>query len=434
VTTRSRFGVLAGVLCALNVGGLLWIRHELLQRGRPAIRVLSALPTRNVDDTDRFSLLFDTPVMAAGVVGRPLDRSPFVIDPQPPGRWVWAQPDRLDYVLNKPLPPGRVFVVKAAADMEMQTGRPLVTESTFRFETRPLRLSSCRLGTADRNDVSVEFIFNQPVGPDDLVRHLELHDPSGWQWLAPTPLAKAPAEKLTVRCPRPSSGRLRVLIKATLTGANGQLSLREQVIRELHVPEVFALLRAEANEPGLEKNTCVELVFSMPLDRGQRAPQVRVSPAVPDVQVRLGDDRVTLEGPFECGKRYTATVSANVLSMEKKSLGDDQSVSFEVPDREPSIHFPMQTGILSPGGNLAVDVKAVNVGGLVLNAARVHANNLCAHLRGDRKRATSRELPSKTIHLDLARNVPASLALDLRGLLGEPLGVYSVEAEASDHK
>lgn len=434
MTNRRRFGVLAGVLCALDVAGLLWIRHEALGRSRPWIRVVSALPTRNVDQTDRFSLLFDLPVAAADVVGRPVDRSPFVIDPQPDGRWVWSQPNRLDYVLNKPLAPGRVFTIKSASDIELQTGRALVGESTFRFKTRSLQLSSCRVGTADRNNVTLELVFNQRVVPDDLLRHLKLHDPSKWQWLAPACLTREPAEKVTVRCSRPKSGRLRVLIEAALTGSGGKLALGEQVVRELQMPEVFALLRAGLHEPGLEKDVCVDLEFSEPIDREQSLPEVRVTPAVAGIRVRFGEDRLTLEGPFECGKRYTATVSRNLLSMGRKPLGEDQAVSFDVPDREPAVQFPVQRGILGPGGNLTVDVKAVNVAGLTLNAARLHANNLCAHLRGDRKGATSRELPKKTIHLDLARNVPATLALDLRELVGEPLGVYSVEAEASDHR
>ena len=62
-----RFWTLAGVLVAINVAGLLWIGHDLRSRSTPVnrsmtVRVLEALPDRDVDEADRIVLRFDEPL------------------------------------------------------------------------------------------------------------------------------------------------------------------------------------------------------------------------------------------------------------------------------------------------------------------------------------------------------------------------------------
>ena len=96
----------------VNVLGVLWIHHDLTATPLPRLRVLAALPARDVDQTDRFTLVFDEALPTAASLGTPLSRSPFVIQPQPDGYWTWSAPDRLEFVLDKQLPPGRVFTIR----------------------------------------------------------------------------------------------------------------------------------------------------------------------------------------------------------------------------------------------------------------------------------------------------------------------------------
>ncbi|MHC5003250.1 MAG: hypothetical protein ACYTJ0_09010, partial [Planctomycetota bacterium] len=104
---RSRFWSLSAVLVTINVAGLLWIRHELTSGPVPAIRVLAATPTGAADGADRFALQFDEPLGRPEQIGRPLEWTPFRVEPEPPGAWVYAAPDRLEFVLDEPLPAGR---------------------------------------------------------------------------------------------------------------------------------------------------------------------------------------------------------------------------------------------------------------------------------------------------------------------------------------
>ena len=429
-----RFGLLAATLVAINLAGLLWIRYELAGRGRPSMRILSVLPADDVDHTDRFSLLFDEPLSAMPGLANPAQSCPFVIRPQPKGHWSWSAPDRLEFLLDEPLPPGRAFVIKPAANLQTQTGRVLIGQQEYRLQTRPLRLESCQVATADRKQITLEVSFNQPVAPADLLRHLELTDAANSRSLRPTCLTGKPDAKLVIRCNRPAKDKIQVRIQADLTGSGAELPLGEDAIDTLDVPLTFCLLRATAADAELKANSTVSLTFSQDLDTKQAVPSVELKPAVKGMQTRFCGEEVFLEGPFEAGRKYTASVGPEVKSAKDERLGTRQSVTFEVPDRSPCLAFPVSQGTLMPGGRMQVDLKAVNVAGLKLTAHRIYANNLVPHVRGQDMAETSRQLWEKTFPLNLARNTVSSLALDLRDLLGGgACGVYVVQADATDH-
>ncbi len=303
-----RFPLLAAVLLLLNTAGLLWIRHDLLGRGRPAMRILSVLPAGNVDAADRFSLIFDEPLAPRDSVGVPAPSSPFQIHPQPKGHWTWSQPDRLDFVLDEPLPPGRVFWLRPVADLNVQTGRVLLGPREYRFQTRPLSLDTCQVGSADREQVTLELLFNQPVAPADLLRNLQVLDAEDSHALHLACLTVKPDAKLVVRCDRPAKDKIRVRLQPNLTGSGAELPLGEPMSFEVSLPQSFALLRADVSEPDLSTNIVVDLDFSRGLDGKQPVPAIDLDPPVKDLQVRLACGCLVLEGPFDCGRKYTARV------------------------------------------------------------------------------------------------------------------------------
>jgi len=442
--SRTRFAVLAAALLVLNTVGLVFIYLAATRTDRPKLRVLAALPTRNIDDADRLTLVFDEPLVHAGMVGRPADRSPFVVDPPPDGQWVWAQPDRLEYRLDKPLAPGRVYVVKPAADAETQTGRVLVGTSSFEFATRPLQLVSHELLSVDRSDLTLELTFNQPVNPGDLLRHLRIRtatdedrptpsEPASGNVLEAVSLTPEPAERILVQCPRNDAARIRLTLAAALTGHGGNRPLGRDETRYLDVTPRFALLRADVDRPSLNQDVTVELYLSSPLHGEKALPTVQTDPPVTGLRTRRGFwGSLRIEGPFQSGQTYTATVGAEAVAVDGSTLGEPQSVAFEVPDRWPGLRFPVRRGILTPHGHREVELKAVNVAGVAIQTQRVHENNLVAHVRGEGSRATARELDELTIPLDLPRNTPTVTAIDLQRVLPDQPGVYYVRAGATD--
>src|SRR5262245_52307753 len=199
----ARFWTLAGILIAVNISGWLWVRHEWLGSGRPRLRVLAALPDRDVDQTDRVSLVFDRAITASDSVGKPVDRALFEIVPRPAGHWEWAAPDRLEFRLTHQLPPGRAYMIRARSELANQTGRRLVGKSEFHFATRSLKLLSCDLQSADPSHITFALTFNQPVDPSDALRHMTVRDAASGVSLDPIALVQKPAESLSFRATRP---------------------------------------------------------------------------------------------------------------------------------------------------------------------------------------------------------------------------------------
>ena len=461
-----RFCVLSAILIVINIAGLLVIRQELVKDDAPAarpLRLLSALPATDVDSTDRLTLILDAPVARSEELRKPLSKALFAIDPKPAGHWMWAAPNRLDFMLDEPLPAATEFRVTPAANIEVETGKVVQIDNGVVFKTRPLELERCELQSADPRHVNFELEFNQLVAPEVLLRHLKVLDADASAHsstntddrddsdssdglegavpvdLHPVSLVKEPSEIIVVRCNRPEGKRLKIVLDGKLTGNAGNLALDKTVTRLLDVSVVFSLLRAAVDQPELDQNIGVRLYFSENLDRQQPVPKVQISPVVENVSFRIHRmpySKATvlrLEGAFEPGRQYSATVAPTLLSESEKTLGESQTISFDVPDREPLVRFSTGPGVLTPQGNLVVDIKSVNIGGLTLSASRVHANNIVAHLQGQYHRRTSRSLAERTIALNHPQNIPTTDALDLGGLLDEPLGVYRLWASATDH-
>jgi alpha-2-macroglobulin len=448
MNVRSPFGWLAAGLVLLNLAGLAWIRHEVAGRGRPTVRILSALPTEHVDQTDRFSLLFDEPLSAGSIPGASVETCPFVIQPQPKGHWAWSRPDRLDFVLEEPLPPGRVFTIRPAANMQTQTGRVLIGQNEYQFQTRALQLDSCQFGSGDREHVTVELGFNQPVAPADLLHHLQVVDSANGRVLRTVCLTSKPDVRLVIRCNRPKKDKIEVRLAGGLTGSGAELALGEPIHRTLDLPETFALLHAEVSQDDLDPSGTVNLVFSQDLDEKQAVPAVELTPAVTDAHVSIYAERLVVQGSFEPGRKYTAAVAGEIRSAKGEGLAARQSLAFEVPDRDAALRFPLRHGTLMPAGQMQVDLKVVNLAGVKLTAYRVYANNLLAHVRGERPHEVGRQLLERLIPLTLARNAITTVTLDLRQLLDSTskvsdrgpatqvstsaTGIYVVRAEATD--
>lgn len=430
--TVFRPWALRAALLTVNIVGLIWIHHDLTAGRR--LRIVAALPTQEVDATDRFTLVFDRPLPIAGTPGAVLAESPFIITPAIAGQWTWSLPERLEYRLERPLPPGKRFIVRAAAGLERLTGRTLSGQTEFQFQTHPLQLLACNVASSDDEHANLELEFNQPVDPSDLQRHLRATDVAGSQVIRGQVLSRSPAEKLTIRLPHGGAERLLLTLDADLTGSGAELPLGHEVRRDLDLRSDFTIVKAQVDAGGLEANTCVNIRFSRPLQRAAEAgpPSVTLTPALANLEVRTDYNAVCLTGPFECHQRYTATFGADLQSADKQPLGQRRSISFDIPDRKPALAFKLNSGVLSPSGNLLLDLKVVNVPTLRLRASRVHANNLVAHLRGDRRDHTSRELPEKTVSIEAPRNVPTAVTVDLRELLHQPLGVYWVEASGPE--
>ncbi|NIS51702.1 MAG: hypothetical protein GWN67_11445, partial [Phycisphaerae bacterium] len=396
-----KFMALAGILASLNVIGLVWIHHELTKAPSPTARILSmrALPYTEV--ADRLTLAFDRHMVSSNAVGQVEKAAIFKIKPELPGKWIWSAPDRLEYLLSKPLPLGRIFKISSTEELRHRTGRTLEGDDEFELRTGSLVLERFELIAFDRNHITYRVIFNQPVDPGDLLRHISFYDDKTSANLGePTCITQSPEKDLVVRFRRPDSDRFRMVLDEQLTGYGAEIGLVRPVIRARDIPKRFSLINAYARRPTLEQIASVELRFTHKLSIEQKLPQPAIVPPLAESKVYRKGSKLVISGKFKAGGRYRITVAGTILSDDNKTLGEDKSISVLIPEYRPRFQFAYRSGILSPLGNLNLDAKAVNIDGLELNAWRVHANNLIAHLHHTRTDATSRSVLNKKIELD----------------------------------
>lgn len=425
-----KVGLFAAVILVVNIVGIVWIHYDLTHAYKPQFRVLSAWPENAVQQADRLTLVLNEP-LGSDRVGQPLDRPPFAVHPAASGQWQWGAADKLVYLLDKPLLPGRTYLLKASSDLEAQMGRELVGQREFVFQTDPLRITSCRLGTCEPQAVHIALAFNQPVSPDDLMHNLVISDAAdnpaaSRRKLDAACLTNQVGQSFIIRCDRPTSQLIRVLINGRMTGFHAELPLGADFQHSMKIATRFAMAGTEVEAPRLEKDLSVYLRFTNPLDMAQTLPVVTVDPKVEGLKVSREKDRLVLQGRFVCGKRYTAVVGPTLMSIDKQTLKDNSTATFDIPDRQPSLNIPASRGLLMPEGNLVLDIEAVNIPSIQIGASRLHANNLVSHVQGHHSDDTSRAIKKQSVKLDLVRNTPQTLSLDLRKVLGEPLGVYQL--------
>jgi alpha-2-macroglobulin len=450
-----RFFVLAILLVALNVGGLVWIRHELAQQGfdrapDQPIHLVSSFPQSNADHAERLSLHFDQDVGDVTQLNKQLDQAtPFKLSPVPDGDWIWSSPKQLDFVLNKPLPAGQSFEVKPAVGIKQQLGQVILVDNKVEFQTSALDLQTCRLVSSDHHDVTFELIFNQQVAVDEALQAITVWDRNqkskDRNKLKVESLIQQPSKSLVLRCSRPNTDVLIISINENLKGHEATRSIGKRIERSLDVQPVMAFVRTNVRELGIDGQFDVDVYFTTGLAAKQDLPPIKITPSVDGLETSLNRNWrspgriLRLRGAFEPGRRYQVKLPATLLSAAKnqKTLGEKAVISVDIPDRRPQVEFSDYRGILSPDGNLNLDLQTVNVNRLVVKASRVHANNLVAHLQGEWKSRTARSLGETALQITSKKNETASQTLSLRDVLGDndqnpPKGIYHVSVDATD--
>ncbi|MBS0202037.1 MAG: hypothetical protein JSS49_03995 [Planctomycetes bacterium] len=381
------------------------------------------------DSAERILAVFDRPIVEEADLNRPLEHAPFQLSPSVPGHWRWTSLNRLAFVLDHPLPPGRKFELDAAVDFtELMHFELAPASRRFLFQSRRLEWLGMTLLNRTRNSVTFEMAFNQPVSPADLLRAMtesgeDPIDKAARHVMDATVLTKEASSKLVVTT-KALGATLRIHLASTLTGAGADLKLGLVPDRELPIPTTFAFVRSDLQSASLDEESTVRLYFSNGLSADQEKPTVKVTPAVPDMFLEFTPGPGTyyaglvLRGKFQCGQRYSVMLPKTLLSQDGQTLGDTSPIIFETPHRPADLSISATQGILIPDGNLTLDVKCVNISGVRLSASRLHANNLSAFLQGRNDTATMRSIVQERMRsVELPQDTPQTIALDLKQLL-----------------
>lgn len=432
-----RTALLVLALLAVNAVALVAIRDEGRRRATPrpsisnAIGIASVLPRNDIENADRITINFEKELATAGEIAKPLQRAPFLLDPPHPGHWEWATAQQLVYILDSPLQRGHTYRLTPAPDVEAQLGGPLAKPYAFTFQAQRLALLASSVTRWDRTHATLELRFNQKVGAEDLARQFHAFDARTNQSLEFQPSPQT-SDRHAIRLSRPASNFLRFELGADLTGFGSPLNLRSPITREIEIKTAFSLIHAGADASTLENNITVYVRFSAELDPGQSVPELKLEPPVAPLQARISTSGITLDGPFECGVQYTLTIPENLLSNLGQTLGEAQRTVFKVPNRPPMLAIHNPQGILSPDSNLLLDLRMVNAEGLMVDALRIHSNNLVWHLQNPWSDGPLRPLTSRTYPVSHPANTPVTMALELGPLLDRKFGIFKLDTRLTN--
>ena len=135
-----------------------------------------------------------------------------------------------------------------------------------------------------------------------------------------------------------------------------------------------------------------------------------------------------------------ATLRSDLRSWNGEILPAGAKFPFVLPKRYPEVSFVQDHGVLSPKGNLEIELKTCSIQNLRLSATKIYPNNLGSHLRGDSRHSPQRigkELFSTVKPIKEgggggggggANSVRTSI-INLKDWIEKPLGLYYIQAE-----
>ncbi|MBC8349262.1 MAG: hypothetical protein H8E24_11695 [Verrucomicrobia bacterium] len=444
--SKKTMWILAGAAFALNLVGLLWIRNEIVgpaarieAEEESVLRVAVFQPGEDepAEDADKLLIVFNRELVPAAEVGKPMGWQPFLVEPLSEGQWLWSRTNAMEFRLKNPLPVGNRFSAKASAHFASQLGEPLEGKKEFFFNSSPLRVEHClNLGRMDGR-IRIEFRFNQEVEPDVLSANLQATTRDPAVKLKGEVLSTGMNRRHMVAFEEPKDRFLVVKLKKGMAGVSGPLGLKNEFVNEIELRPTFAALSARTPwRWRTEEKTSVELRFNEMLDPLQTMPRISVTPKVEGVTSTLSRYGIRLHGAFDSPMRlYLARIEGDVRSFDGQVLPAGTKFRFKMPSRSPSIGFVRSRGVLSPKGNLSLELKTVAVSDVRLSATKVYPNNLAAHLRGESLSRVGRELFSEVVSIEgrAASSVKTTL-LRLSDWIEKPLGLYSIQAEAENRR
>ncbi|MCF7974740.1 MAG: hypothetical protein K9N55_13060 [Phycisphaerae bacterium] len=417
-----------GIILWVNILGLGAIYLALKHNPVPVmyVKTVRVMPDRT--EADRLQVVFDRDIVTEKAVGQAELRQLCHLEPAWPGTWTWSASDTLEYLLDKPLPAGRVFMLSATTELEQNTGRVLKGKEHFEIQTAPLEFVRCELMAVDQEDVTVRVVFSQPVAPDAFVSHVTFSNKGDARRLARVAcVTQQPDKALVVRFAYPGSGTFQMRLHKGLAGDQAELGLVEDVVFDQEVKLAFSVYRADVDTLVPGEPIQVNVYFSDRLDEAQKIQGVRVDPPIEHMTVSQSWSCVTVSGPFTPGRRYRLSMPETVLSYDGRALGQDVEVSVDVPDYRAQLAFKHAHGFLSPHGQLGLEMRAVNLDAMKVNVQRILENNLVPYLHGADIDTVSRVTSDKTLTLDMTHNKPQDVLVELKGLV-QDAGVYRIEA------
>lgn len=356
-------------------------------------------------------IVFDKPIGEA-MLEKPLEGSPFALDPELPGQWSWSAPQVLTFTAKSGnrFSTSQNYKLTANPEAFLPQGTTLTGDKTitvaqsclwlreFRtyFDTTPEDKTKGRAyvwmsfnGTVDRQALLRKVSFIDPLrgearpiaaqypdkkpgeeGQQEGQNAQDDPDMQGGQiLLVSEPVPLDPKRTLTVRVDRDIDG-------VCLGGGPGE-AWQAQIAA---IPETggdFSLERAEPYPAQDNEPAVITLRFSAKVDPAEVKRALSVTPQVAFTIEETEPDRsIRLRGPFQAGNAYTLALDQGFKAVDGRSLAGRQSLTVNLPDLGPAASFADKGMFLTKSGSKSVAVRSVNTAAVRVNVERVYRNNI----------------------------------------------------------
>ncbi|MFN7132239.1 MAG: Ig-like domain-containing protein, partial [Myxococcales bacterium] len=377
------------------------VRPENVPGTRTDLAVVASRPTGLAEGDVRPTITFSAPVKALEAIVED-EAPPARLEPAVKGAWRWLGSASVEFVPEAPLPMSTTFKVTVPAGLVALNGARLNEPYVFEFHTPPPQLQQSAPWNGYRwlqPDQVIGLTFNQPV--HDPLAHLALlvGEPARAVPLTlvrQVDVATEAAEELRARgwrgegagrgyrnrqtryelkptTPLPANEPVRVVVKASLRGADGPLTLGEERTLEFRTFGPMEIVTVRACSEGWEHCPWGPLVLetSNEADPASLKDRVKIEPAVEidwdRVEVtptrQWGPERppeVALYGRFRPGTTYKVQIAAGVLDVFGQRAAA-RAVTLRTSDLEPMFDTGSDLALLEASGDRALPIAAANL-------------------------------------------------------------------------
>lgn len=428
------------------------------------LEVVRHSPAGDVGLAPSLSVTFSQPMVpltSHAVLARA--QVPVALSPEPPGQWRWVGTRTLLFEPAPRFPMATTFTAEVPAGLRSATGGRLKAALRWQFTTPPPRLvASYPKDVPARRETVMVAAFDQEVDPQSVLATLAVRAGG-----AEAPVRLATADELKAdedaqRAAAAAGERRSVALRAvdllpadspvTVTLAPGTPSAEGP--RRTSAPQAWAFrtfgpLRVVEHRCGWRPAECPpftpwQIAFSNPLDAGTfRKELVRVEPELPALKVDLYGDRMMVSGRSAGRTAYRVTLAADLRDAFGQTLGQDQTLTFQVTAAPPSLGAAGSGFVvLDPAAGPRFSVFSVNHAALKVRAYAVGPADWPAFQKHVQSAWSNRAPPAPPGRLVLSRTLPVQgrpdelteTAIDLSPALPDGLGQLVVVVEPATRR
>ncbi|HEY0077686.1 MAG TPA: alpha-2-macroglobulin family protein [Pyrinomonadaceae bacterium] len=368
------------------------------QANTGALEVVRYSPEGDVPLAPQLSVSFSQPMVAVTSQDEAAKSVPVQLSPQVKGKWRWIGTKTLLFEADERLPMATHFKASVPAGTKSANGATLGAARSWTFSTPPPQLQSHYPSDQPvRRDAIIFLSFDQRINPSDVLRSVKLQ--AGTTQIPVRlatmdeinadsqvrPLVKNATEGrwLAVRALNPSTNDARLALPPdsaiSVTLLPGTPSAEGS--RTTEKPQSFSFrtygaFKIVSHECGYQKCTpgdAWRITFSNPIDaEAFDKSQIRVEPEFPAMQPSVHGNQLYIQGYKRGRTTYRVTFDAGLRDQFGQTLGQHQTVSFNVGAADPSLSS-LRYGftVLDPSAQPRYSVFSINHASLRVKLYRV---------------------------------------------------------------